>query len=165
LAELRDFAMLQSVSTDYVHGSKTVTPRPRFEAYGGQFKWYDVSTAEKPVPEAIGSKARDFLSRTDLDGASELGFVVLHRCGADFYFLIVCSWRGNNEIWETVFAIDKGDDGFHDWPRPGPHLPTFCVWEMGAVAHESLAWSRYLHSARDDAARKAWMADQYEGLV
>jgi len=157
--------MLQSVSTDYVHGSKTVTPRPRFEAYGGQFKWYDVSTAEKPVPEAIGSKARDFLSRTDLDGASELGFVVLHRCGADFYFLIVCSWRGNNEIWETVFAIDKGDDGFHDWPRPGPHLPTFCVWEMGAVAHESLAWSRYLHSARDDAAREAWMADQYEGLV
>jgi len=157
--------MLQSVSTDYVHGSKTVTPRPRFEVQGGQFKWYDVSTAEKPVPEAIGSKARDFLSRTDLDGASELGFVVLHRCGADFYFLIVCSWCGNNEIWETVFAIDKGDDGFRDWPRPGSHLPTFCVWEMGAVAHESLAWSRYLRSARDEAAREAWMADQYEGLV
>ena len=157
--------MLQPVSTDYIHGSKMVTPRPRFEAQGRQFKWYEVSTAEKPVPEAVGSMAREFLTRTDLDGASELGFVVLHRCGADFYFLIVCSWRGNNEIWETVFALDRGDDGFHDWPRPGPHLPTFCVWEMGAVAHESLAWSRYLRSARDDAAREAWMADQYEGLI
>lgn len=157
--------MLQPVSTDYVHASKTVTPKPRLEAQGRLFKWYDVSTSEKPVPEDVGAMARDFLERADLEGASELGFVVLHRCGADFYFLIVCSWRGNNEIWETVFAIDRGNDGFRDWPRPEPHLPTFCVWEMGAVAHESLAWSRYLRSARDDAARETWMGDQYEGLA
>ena len=61
--------------------------------------------------------------------------------------------------------MDRDDHGFRDWPRPGPHLPTFYVWEMGAVAHESLAWSRYLRSPRDAAAREAWMADQYQGAI
>ena len=36
----------------------------------------------------------------------ELGFVVLHRCGESFYFLLVCTWRNENELWETVWAKD-----------------------------------------------------------
>ncbi|MGH7936717.1 MAG: hypothetical protein ACREF8_06885, partial [Chthoniobacterales bacterium] len=38
--------------------------------------------------------------------ARGLGFVILHRCGSDFYFLIVSTWRGNNEVWEAVFYKD-----------------------------------------------------------
>jgi hypothetical protein len=106
-----------------------------------------------------------FLAETELDGVSALGFVVLHRCGPDFYFLIVCSWQGNNEIWESVYAKDKDDTGFRNWPRPGAHIPTFCVWEMGAVAHESRAWRRYLMSGRDEPAATAWLADQYAGEI
>src|SRR3546814_4391337 len=30
-------------------------------------------------------------------------FVILHRCGADFYFLLVSVWRGSNELWEAVW--------------------------------------------------------------
>jgi len=100
------------------------------------------------VPREIETLARAFLSKTKLEGVNEFGFVVLHRCGPDFYFLIVCSWRGNNEIWESVYARDNNDAGFRDWPRPGPHLPTYCVWETGAVAHESRAWRRYHVGAR-----------------
>ena len=55
-----------------------------------------------PVPEAITQLARVYLANAALE-ARGLGFVILHRCGADFYFLIVCTWRGNNEVWETVF--------------------------------------------------------------
>jgi hypothetical protein len=152
-------------SAGYVHKSKQVRPRPVLAAAGRQLKWYDIAVAE--VPERIHQMARVCLERElgGLDQLGPLGFVVLHRCGEDFYFLIACSWRGNNEIWETVFAKDADDADFRDFPRPGPHIPTFCVWEMGAVAHESLAWSRFLRSGRDSAAVTAWLVDQYEGAV
>src|ERR1700754_2720249 len=78
--------MQESVSLDYVHGDKHVSP------------------LERPVPADVETKARSHVAQANLDEASDLGFVVLHRCGLDFYFLIVCSWRGSNEIWETVYA-------------------------------------------------------------
>jgi len=157
--------MQDSVSPAYVHGDKHASPGPMLTAGPRRFKWYGISTLEKPVPAEIEAKARSHIAGADLGEASDLGFVVLHRCGPEFYFLILCSWRGENEIWETVYARDRGDAGFRDWPRPAPHLPTFCVWEMGAVAHETLAWRRYLMSKRDEAARQAWLADQYDGPV
>ena len=83
--------MLPSVSPGYVHADKTVSPRERFEAQGRRFKWYDVGAAGFPVPDAVRTMARAFLMRANLDAAGELGFVVLHRCGPDFHFLIVCS--------------------------------------------------------------------------
>ncbi|HWA89118.1 MAG TPA: hypothetical protein VG889_03735 [Rhizomicrobium sp.] len=157
--------MQESVSATYVHGDKTISPAPFLDTQGRRFKWYGISTSAKPVPGEVEMMARAFLARADLSQASDLGFVVLHRCGADFYFLIVCSWRGDNEIWQSVYAKELGDEGFRDWPRPGPHLPTYCVWEMGAVAYESAAWRRYLLSPRDRAARAAWLEDQYEGPI
>ncbi|HEX3653819.1 MAG TPA: hypothetical protein VHU18_13450 [Rhizomicrobium sp.] len=102
-----------------------------------RLKWYCVAAPDQPVPPEIEAMARSVPAETDLQSVSAFGFVVLHRCGSDFYFLIVCSWQGNNEIWETVYAKDKVDSGFRDWPRPGAHVPTFCIREMGAVAHES----------------------------
>lgn len=157
--------MQESVSPAYVHGDKQVSPGPILVVGPRQFKWYDISTSERPVPADVETKARSHITNADLSEASDLGFVVLHRCGLEFYFLILCSWRGNNEIWETVYALDRGYDGFRLWSRPEPHLPTFCVWEMGAVAFECLAWGSYLKSKRDDAARAAWLADQYEGPI
>jgi hypothetical protein len=62
---------------------------------------------------------------------------ILHRCGSDFYFLIVNTWRGNNEVWETVFYKDGAAMAdFAPFPREGTHKPTFCVWELAPV------WSR-----------------------
>ena len=37
---------------------------------------------------------------------------------------------------------------FHPWPSAGTHRPTFCVWELGAVAHEREAWSATSVGAR-----------------
>jgi hypothetical protein len=122
------------------------------------------------VPIAVREMARAHLvdeaaaGRAELDG--DLGFVVLHRCGGEFYFLMVCTWRGSNELWETVYAKpDDAADRFGVWPRQGRHVPTFCVWELGAVWHEQQAWVRFLSSARDDAAVAAYLTDQFTGLV
>ena len=50
-------------------------------------------------------------------------------------------------------------------PDAGAPRPTFCVWELGIVAHESAAWGRYLASPRDDTARSRWVDDIFEGAV
>jgi hypothetical protein len=161
--------MPESISANYTHGDKFIEPKQMLSLGQRRLKWYDITTLAKPVPEHIHLTARDFLEKRagegGLDQLSDHGFVILHRCGEHFYFLIACSWLGNNEIWETVFAKDLEDKDFRDWPRPGPHIPTYCVWEMGAVAHESQAWIRFLRSKRDEAAVKAWLSDQYKGPV
>ena len=73
-------------------------------------KWYEIAPADEPVPRPIralarGSRgARRSASSIALD--EELGFVILHRCGESFYFLLVSTWRNDNELWETVWAKD-----------------------------------------------------------
>jgi hypothetical protein len=98
--------------------------------------------------------------------AKGLGFVILHQCGTQFYFLIVNTWRGNNELWETVFYKDgEAMPDFALWPRDGVHKPAFCVWELMPVWHENKSWERFLVSARDEAAARVWLDDLYAGAA
>lgn len=151
------------VSGNYRHGPKQVLPGEGIEVSGAVLKWYAVYARELAMPEEIERLARAFLARTSLE-AKGLGFVILHRCGRDFYFLIVSTWRGNNEVWESVYYKDGEAMGdFALWPREGAHKPTFCVWELAAVWHEVKAWQRFLTTARDEVAAQAWLRDLYEG--
>jgi len=158
-----------SIEAGYVHGEKHIKPLEALAFPGRRLKFYTIGGAGRPVPAEIADGARRFLTRREGEGGlaqlGDFGFVILHRCGEHFYFLIACSWRGNNEIWETVHARDEQDIDFHDFSRPDPHQATFCVWEMGAVCHEQRAWLRYLRSDRDETAIETWLADQYEGPV
>ena len=154
----------------YEHVAKLATPQSSLTVRGTVLKWYDIAPADAPVPLAIRALARWGLRDGSKTGAltidGNLGFVILHRCGESFYFLLVSTWRNDNELWETVWAKD-GEDAvlFRQWPIDSSHRPTFCVWELGAVDHERQAWSRYLRSARDDAARRAYLGDAYAGEV
>ena len=158
------------VHTGYRHVTKAVTPAPPITLGECTLKWYDVAPADEPVPSSLRVLARGNLraaadtGRLDLD--DDLGFVILHRCGESFYFLIVSTWRNDNELWETVLAKNGEDEvAFRPWPLEGTHRPTYCVWELGAVWHEQQAWSQYLRSVRDDAARQAYLQDSYAGTV
>jgi len=151
------------IDAGYRHAPKRVTPGEPLERSGTALKWYAVHPDDLPVPEEVTRLARALLATAPLE-ASGLGFVILHRCGKDFYFLIVCTWRNSNEIWETVFYKD-GDamPGFEPFPRDGAHKPAFCVWELVPVWHEQQAWVRFLTSPRDEAAAEAWLGDLYSG--
>jgi hypothetical protein len=151
------------VAEAYRHVSKHVTFGAHLELTGALLKWYEVHPTDQPVSPEIAQLARDYLAATSLE-ARGLGFVVLHRCGNDFYFLIVCTWRNENEVWQTVFY--KDGDAMPDFalvPRDKPHKPTLCVWELVPVWHEQQAWVRFLTSARDEAAAQVWLNDQYTG--
>jgi hypothetical protein len=158
------------VAPGYVHRDKTITPREGLALDGGMFKWYDLASPEMAVPSEINRLGRAFLERENAGGRlgleGDLGFVILHRCGAEFYFLLLSTWRNENELWEAVYAkpSDAHPD-FEPFTFKGPMRGTFCVWELGAVWHEQQAWRRFLFTARDAAARRAYLADEFVGAV
>jgi hypothetical protein len=159
-----------SASAGYVHVDKAACPEPRLTLGETTLKWYDIAPDEAPVPLVIRALARrnlrDAAKAGVLGDLGEFGFVILHRCGEDFYFLLVSTWRNDNELWETVWAkAGDADVSFHSWSVETEHRPTFCVWELGAVAHEREAWTRYVRSARDAPARRAYLQDTYTGAV
>ncbi|MDQ3198296.1 MAG: hypothetical protein M3Q46_03765 [Verrucomicrobiota bacterium] len=153
------------VKKSYRHSPKWVTPGDPIETGGSILKRYALAPREEQVPEEIDRLARVYLAQHPLE-ARGLGFVILHRCGRDFYFLIVSTWRGNNEVWETVFYKDGAAmTDFALWPRNGMHKPTFCVWELALVWHEKEAWERFLKSARDETAAQVWLGDLCSGAA
>ncbi len=162
---------------DYRHYPKEAVPRPTLRAAGSELKLYHVEKPGAPVPDAIAGLAHAFLIREGLaaaglagdGGDGDRGFVILHRCGADFYFLLLTVWRGANEAWEAVWYRDADMTDFARFEPayPGAALlrPTFCVWELGVVAHEAAAWSRYLASPRAEADLACWRDDLFAGAV
>jgi hypothetical protein len=150
------------VDAGYRHAPKRVTPGEPLETPGALLKWYGVHPEDRPVPEELTRRARSRAATAS--EARGLGFALLHRCGSDFYFLILCTWRNSNEMWQTV--LYKDGDAMADFalfPRDGAHKPTLCVWELVPVWHEQGAWVRFLASARDEAAAQAWLGDRFAG--
>ena len=159
-----------AVGSGYRHTPKAVRPGATVALGDAVLKWYDIAPPDEPVEDGTRALARQGLADAvrfgELRLGETLGFVILHRCGNGFHFLLVSTWQNDNELWETVWAKDGDEDPeFHPWPLEGAHRPTFCVWELGAVAHERLAWSEYLLSARDGEARRGYLRDTFEGLV
>ena len=163
-------ALEQAVDEGYQHVSKVARPQSSLTLRSTVLKWYEIAPADAPVPLVVRALARRSLRDATKSGALRLsgdfGFVILHRCGEDFYFLLVSTWQNDNELWETVWAKDgAGALSFSPWQVGGTHRPTFCVWELGAVCHERRAWSEYLRSPRDESARRAYLGSSYEGEV
>jgi hypothetical protein len=154
----------------YVHVSKLARPEARLTLGETTLKWYDLAPEGEDVPLLIRALARrnlrDAYRAGELGISGALGFVILHRCDEGFYFLLVCTWRNDNELWETVWAKNgDGDLAFRPWRVDGTHRPTFCVWELGAVCHEREAFTRFLRSPRASADREAYLRESLAGSV
>jgi hypothetical protein len=147
---------VSSVDPAYRHQAKLAIPDGALTLGDTRLKFYRLAPADKPVPDTIADAARVYLPGARKLG-DERGFVILHRCGDSFYFLLVSVWRGSNELWEAVFYRDEGMTGFA--------RSTFCVWELGVVAAEAAAWARFLASPRGAADDRAWLTDRFSGTV
>ena len=164
---------LNGVPEDYRHYPKQAVPMAPLEANGASLKFYHLEKPGEPVPPALAGQARDWLGAHALFEAGDCGFVILHRCGADFHFLLPAVWRGANEAWEAVAYHHGAMAEFARfdpaYPAPGgadaPVRPTFCVWELAIVAHEARSWSRFLASDRGAAALALWRNDMLAAEV
>ena len=153
------------VAQGYRHAPKQVVSSEPMRLPSAILKWYELFSEGHPAPESISRLAK----KPIVDGALEvrgLGLVILHRCGDAFYFLIVATWRNENELWQTVWYKD-GDAmaEFKPFPREDAHKPTYCVWELVPVWHEQRAWKRFLMSGRDTRAAQVWLADVFSGAA
>lgn len=151
----------------YRHYSKQVRRAPALTGPQIHLKWYVLAVPERShsTDEVASAQAfiRDEIDGGRLDLRDEIGFVVQHRVAtADFFY--VCSWNGNNELWETHYyrALATGE---FELANHATKFPTFCVWVLAIVHHETMAWSRYLKSSRDAAARADYASDQLEAIV
>ena len=154
----------RAVTADYVHRDKRATPREGLRVGGARLKWSNLAAPDAPVPAEIEQLARAHLKDTGVP--DDLGFAILHRCGQDFYFLLVSTWRNQNEVWESVYAKDGAKDPqFKPFTYQSSHRGTFCVWELGIVCHEKQAWIRFLNSPRGASDVQRYLDDRFEGLV
>lgn len=161
-------AAVKDVAKGYVHKDKQAEPGKWIALGDSVLKWYNIATTDVGVPEEIEQRAREFLyGRSysgELDDLGGLGFVILHRCGHGFYFLLVSTWKNENELWESVYAKRSDDEpDFAEFTFESLHRPTFCVWEMAAVMHEKDAWRRFLVSSRTEDDKAVYLADHYSG--
>ena len=129
---------LNGVPETYRHYTKLAVPMAAPRTWRGDLKLYHLEKPGEPVPQSLATRARNWLAAQAAFEPGDCGFVVLHRCGADFHFLLPVVWRGANEAWEIV-AYHHGDmTGFarfnSAYPAPAgeaaPPRPTFCAWEL-----------------------------------
>lgn len=160
---------LQNAAPDYAHYDKFVEPDENISFENATLKWYNLAKADEPVSGKIRDLARDFLEKESKKGNlkdfGKSGFVILHRCGNDFYFLLASSWKNGNELWESVYAKTSSDEkDFQIFTFENKlHRGTFCVWELAAVWHEQQAWRRFLLSAKTAKDEADYLLDKYRG--
>jgi hypothetical protein len=130
-------------------------------------KWYNLYPETDPISPEQVLESRAFLETAinQMKFAGDLGFVILHRAGS-VLLLLLTTWRNTNEMWEAVYVKDLTQrGGYQHVIVEGSHRPTYCVWELGAVWHERQAWVRFLSSARDEQAKRAYIEDTFAGCV
>lgn len=168
-AHTSDLSTIGNIPGEYEHLTKFITPCDNLILPDAYLKWYEVHRVDAVISDEVRAQAQEFLhAETEsgrLDISGELGFVILHLCGRSNFFLIVCTWRNQNEMWETLYAQDTNVGGGFELVPQGTHMEVICVWELGAVLHEQQAWTRYLRSARDEKAKRAYLNDQLTGSV
>jgi hypothetical protein len=158
---------LAAILSEYQHVEKSIVLADDLGLPGAHLEWYDIYLADRITPAEIWDETRMFL-RSEVDAGrlefrNELGYAMLHLDG-DCYFLLVFVWRNVNEMWQVLYGRDES--GFHPYPpKDGALKPAQNIFELDATAHERRAWSRYLTSARDEAAKQTYLADRCTGVL
>jgi len=143
---------------------KTCRPLGIWSWGSARVKAYVVAIDPNEVSAHVLKSAREALAGAADQPTlnNEVGFIIVHRCSTQ-HLLLACTWREGNELWETVWEDTSGTFVLLD--RPSTHLPTYCVWEMGVVAHETRAWRRVLNDGVHDGSLDVYINDSLLGEV
>jgi hypothetical protein len=152
-------AELGNVPPAYRHEWRVATPKAPLILPNAVFKWHHVHREGVVVPEVMDADARAIVADAMADGAWDPSYglnVALLHVSTEHAFLIAGVWRGHQELWARHYVKELAGDGPFTRIDPSGHdAPPACVWELGVICHERMAWSRYLFSDRTDAAKRA----------
>ncbi len=153
----------------YIYYKKKITPGDLLNVPGASLKWYELYPQQTGITQKQKLEARAFLEaevktgRLKLEG--DLGFVILHSTG-DYLLLLLTTWRNTNEMWESIYLKNiNHPESYSLLKFQNDHKGTYCVWELGIVWHERNAWVRFIESARDSAAKEAYLLDRFSGMI
>jgi hypothetical protein len=157
------------VPEGYLYYEKVVTPGDNLALTHAYLKWYDLYPDDAAITPEQSAEARAYLAAEVEAGRlkleNELGFVILHRAGS-VLLLLLTTWRNTNEMWESTYVKPVGQAGsYTQIGFDSIHRATYCVWELGVVWHERHAWTRFLSSKRDDAAKLDYIHDHFSGRI
>ena len=80
------------VRSDYLHVPKLASVGQSIALGDTLLKWYEVAPADEPIEPMVSDLARlglaDAARLGELRLGGTLGFVILHRCGEGFHFLL-----------------------------------------------------------------------------
>jgi hypothetical protein len=158
---------LGNLPESYRHEWRVATPLEPIVVPDGVFKWYHVHREGVGVDEHVDRTARELICDGAMTWNLEYGlnFALLHQ-SLERAFLIIGVWRGHQELWSRAYEISLADgDCFRRIEATEEFWPTACVWEMGVIQHERMAWHRYLFTEHTDADKLAWLDDCYAGMV
>lgn len=167
--DIPNLSQIGNITEGFLHYDKLATTGADLSLSNAYLKWYDIRRPDVDMPPELIRESHGFLQEeveTDrLRIASQLGFVELHHCSS-VAFLLVFTWNNDNELWLTVYIKDLANDGAFQLfdVRAGYHRTICCVWELAPAWHERQAWVRYLRSAHDEEAKRAYLADRFVGL-
>jgi hypothetical protein len=160
--------LFEQVSPRYTHASKIAQPAAAVTTSTMYLKWYlvypEVRTFDGNEVRNVQAFVVEEVGQGRLALHNEVGFVVQHRATAGD-ILYVCSWRENNELWETICFKSLEVGSVFEVVNRDTKTGTFCVWVIPIVAHEQQAWVQYLRSAQDEAAKLAYFQNQLRGVV
>lgn len=163
-----DLDDLGNLPDEYRHEWRVATPCEALVVPGGIFKWYQVHREGVAVPDVLDAEAREIfreLVESGWDMSYGLNFAMIHYSTAHA-FLIAGIWRNHQELWERLYVYDLATDGPFTVAEAGEHdAPAACVWELGVICHERMAWHRYLFTERSITDKQAWLDDTYSGAV
>ncbi len=168
-ATARPLSKLGDVPATYQHEWRVATPQAPIVLPETIFKWYHVHREGIAVHDDMDAEARTVIADAMAAGAWDpsygLNFALLHLSTAHA-FLITGICRGHQELWARHYVKELATNGpFTRIAVTGQDTPLACVWELGVICHERMAWHRYLFSDRTDDAKRAWLEDVYAGLV
>jgi hypothetical protein len=160
---------LGNVPASYQHERRVAEPHEPIVLPHTVFKWYHVHREGAEVPHEMDAEARALIVKEATDGAWTpeygLNFALLHLSTAQA-FLITGIWRSHQELWERIYIKELATPGpFVRFQPDREDAPSACVWELGVICHERMAWHRYLFTSRTEADKRAWLADTYAGQV
>jgi len=158
-ASVSSLSDLGNVPMAYAHEWRVAEPRESLVLPGTILKWYHVHREGVTIPIAMDAEARTLITDGMASGnwSPEYGlnFALIHLSTAHA-FLIASVWRGHQELWERLYAKELALPGpFTRIAMDGEDTPAACVWELGVICHERMAWHRYLFSGRTEADKRA----------